>query len=458
MLMTRAEQARDERLYQLKPHPEQSRLWSADSRFNVVPAGRRSGKTEICGKRRLVIRSLIGNGTKNPKYFAAAPTIPQARKIFWDDLKILTRPYWRTKPNETRLEIYMYNSEIHVLGMDRPERVEGIAWAGGILDEYGNMKENAWTEHVMPALSTPGMPLGWCDFIGVPEGRNHYYDLYKKAKAYRQEFGPGLEWDTFHWISADILAPEAIAQAKRDLDELTYQQEYEGSFISFYGRAYYNFTEDNNCAKLTYNPDRPISFTFDFNVDPGTANVIQEQNCVDPKTNVPLVNKYASGVIGEVYIPRNSNTIRVCNKLIQDWKDHNNYIFIYGDTTGGSRGSAKVRGSDWDLVKATLLPVFGDRLIWRVPRRNPLERSRINAMNSRCMSLAGDVKLQVDPKRCPQTVRDFEGVGLLVGGSGEIDKKKDLSLSHLTDGIGYYINKEFPIIKGRTGMVGVVGT
>lgn len=39
------------------------------------------------------------------------------------------------------------------------------------------------------------------------------------------------------------------------------------------------------------------------------------------------------------------------------------------------------------------------------------------------------------------------------GGSGEIDKAADPHLSHLSDGIGYYAEKEFPIVSRAGGMV-----
>lgn len=435
-----------------KYHKEQAALWASRHRFDVVRSGRRSGKTEIVGKRRVVYRSLnpfdyrTGKvlDIENYRLFVAAPTRDQAKKIYWNDLKKLTAPFRNRQPNESQLILYLFNgSEIHVLGLDKPERIEGMHWDGGVLDEYGNMKESTWPEHVRPALSTPGRPPGWCSFIGVPEGRNHYYDLYRGAKASMSELGEDSDWGTYHWFSADILSPKEIESAKRDLDELTYQQEYEGSFVNFSGRAYYNFNEKTNCAKLFYNPDKPISFCFDFNVDPGVAVVTQEQQFVDPKTGEPVPGYFCTGVIGEVYIPKNSNTVVVCNKLIADWKYHKSDILVYGDATGGNRGSAKVQGSDWDLVRATLSPVF-NRLYFKIPRKNPSPRARINAMNSRIKTISGDIRLQVDPAKAPYTVKDFEGVSLLKGGSGEIDKS-DLKLTHLTDALGYKIIMDFPV-------------
>jgi hypothetical protein len=44
-------------------------------------------------------------------------------------------------------------------------------------------------------------------------------------------------------------------------------------------------------------------------------------------------------------------------------------------------------------------------------------------------------------------VRDLEGVRTLEGGSGEIDKKVDPRLTHISDALGYYVDYRFPIAK-----------
>jgi hypothetical protein len=48
---------------------------------------------------------------------------------------------------------------------------------------------------------------------------------------------------------------------------------------------------------------------------------------------------------------------------------------------------------------------------------------------------------------------DLEGVQLLKGGSGELDKKTDPMLSHISDGLGYMVAREFPIAQFGGGMV-----
>ncbi len=434
-----------ERFYPLIRHREQIRLIRSTARFKVVPAGRRSGKTERA--KRWLIQSCLNprylSKFPEPRYAACAPTRDQAKQIWWQDIKDLSPKIFVQRFYDGELRVRFHNgAEIHIIGLDRPERIEGRPWDGVVLDEFANMKPQAWSANVRPALSDRN---GWAWLIGVPEGRNHYYDMYRAAQA--DQSG---EWSAFTWPSSDILPIDEIASAKRDLDDLTFQQEYQASFVNFHGRAYYNFS-DNNVARLKYDPQMPLAFCFDFNVAPGVASVIQEQMLPN--------GQYGTGVIDEVYIPQNSNTVAVCRKLMQLYGNHDPQIVCYGDSTGGSGGSAQINGSDWDLIrkfirehyriKLSNTPLTWDKvesrekIRFRLPRHNPRERVRLNAINARIKSSEGVIRFMVDPK-CIHTIRDFEGVRLLEGGSGEIDKKHDLRLTHLTDAIGYYVNMEFP--------------
>ncbi len=411
-----------DRWYPLTPHREQVRLIQSPARFRMAPAGRRSGKTERA--KRYVIRTGLREALRREydtyPYFLAAPTRDQAKAIFWDDLKkLLPLELIDGEPLETSLCIKTkLGAEYHVVGMDKPQRIEGRPWCGGVLDEYGNMKPTAWPENVRPALSDRG---GWCWFIGVPEGRNHYYDLYREAAG-------RPDWDTFHWVSADILPPEEIAAARQDLDELTFQQEYEASFINFQGRCYYGF-EDANITPCPYDANSPLSVCFDFNVAPGVAVAVQE---VGGKTLA----------IWEAWIQRGSNTERITNMVVDRFQNHRNTVTCYGDATGGAGGSAKLAGSDWDIIRKILTPVFGSRLAFDVPRANPDERVRVNAVNARICSSDGIRRLYVDPS-CSHLIRDFEGV--VAAEDGRIEKSKDGNLTHISDAIGYYIIRLFPL-------------
>lgn len=440
------------RWFEVPAHSEQQRYWHSPHRFNVVAAGRRSLKTETF-KRRLVRKALGATTPWAPRFFAGAPTRDQAKRIFWEDLKLLLgRDMMAKPPSETELKLTaITGAEIWVVGLDKPERIEGSPWDGGGITEFANTKPNAWTHNIRPALSDR---KGWCDLEGVPEGRNHYYKHFLRASEEMAAQGDASEWGAFTWKSSEVLPPEEIEAARRDLDELTFQQEYEASFVNFEGRAYYVFDRATHCRELRYDPLQPLAFCFDFNVAPGVAAVVQEQvipGQFEPEGRtregivVPRRPVTGTGVIGEVHIPRNSNTPAVCRRLAHDWKEHKGRVVCYGDATGGARGSAKVEGSDWELIEKELRPVFRDRLSFRVKEANPAERSRINAVNARLRSASGIVRMLVDPRRAPHVAEDLDGVVLLKGGSGEIDKKATPELTHLSDALGYYVEEEFPV-------------
>ena len=127
-----------DRWYPLKPIPVQIELVNDLTRFIVVAAGRRSGKTERA-KRKIVREAMSVPG----QYFIAAPTYGQVKKIYWDDIKQLgLSAMCARKPSEAELILYLDNgSQIQLISLDVPERIEGIPWTGGIIDEFAAVKE-----------------------------------------------------------------------------------------------------------------------------------------------------------------------------------------------------------------------------------------------------------------------------------------------------------------------------
>ena len=425
----------------LRPHAEQERMAESDARFVVCAAGRRSGKTERAKRklaREAVIFPVLRPDLEDGFFWFTAPTREQAKRLAWADLKRMVPYLFVRRYYETELIIRLYSGvELGVAGLDKPERMEGNPIDGIVIDEIANCKPEAWTSNIRPALDTDERE-GWAWLIGVPEGRNHFYRLWSEA-AHRKG------WEQYHWRSESILTPELIAEAKRDLDERTYEQEYGASFLDFSGRVYYSFSREANCpsGELPYDKRAPLIFCFDFNVEPGSAVVCQEGRIKkkSPKDDDPGT---VTLVLDEVHIPVRSNTEEVCDVLIDKYGKHEGYVYCYGDATGGAEGSAKVKGNDWDLIRMKLKPVFGNRLLFRIPKANPRERVRVNAMNSRMKPKEGPVRLLIDGRRCKELLLDFEGVTSLKGTNGKIDKKKDLERTHWSDSLGYYIVKKHP--------------
>jgi hypothetical protein len=413
------------------------RLVTSPARFKVAAAGRRSGKTARAKQEGVAL--AMGDQPYAGAVFAfLAPTRDQAKRIFWKDVKGLIPAWAKLRTSESELTIDLWNGAVvMVVGMDKPQRLEGIAIRWFVFDEYAEAKPDAWKSTLRPACSTVGKEGGgW--FIGRPRGRNHFYKLWRRAgeeaEAAAAE-GRAPEWDAFQWKSDDVLPLDEIMSARRDLDEMTYLQEYEAEFLNFEGRVYYAFDEDVHASEpVRYDPKKPIILTFDFNVEPGTAAIVQELRYAGPRADV---SRDYTGVIGEVWIERDSTTPKVCEELLyrlgpdgdfrgEDGNGHSGEVHVYADATGGARGTAKVKGSDVDLIGKILRKRFGKRLKMRIPKANPNVRARVNAMNSRLLSIDGDVSFLVDPDAAPHVANDLIGVQWKRGAGGDtIDKDYD---------------------------------
>jgi hypothetical protein len=78
-------------------------------------------------------------------------------------------------------------------------------------------------------------------------------------------------------------------------------------------------------------------------------------------------------------------------------------------------------------------------------------------MNSRIMSYDQMVHMLVDEKRCPHLIDDLESVGLKDDGSGKLDKEPGDPLTHISDGVGYYVVREYPIAEPSLSSTEVFG-
>lgn len=439
----------------LRPVKKQQELWRTRSRFCTVPSGRRSGKTEIA-KRRLVYAALCTT-RDSARFVACAPTHNQAREIYWDDLRKLV-PSWAMLGDPVLTPIptirLINGARIQVFGMDRPARIEGSPVDGGIMDEYADMRKEAWTNHVRPALSTLDR-LGWCWFIGVPDGRNHYWKLDQRAKK------DGVRWSSYHWPAWDVLPASEIESAKQDLDELTFRQEYGGEFVDFSGRAYYQFDHRIHSRwRIPYSPSLPLRVSLDFNVSPGVALFIQERRTTEKMRNwfrdehgLTLAEE-VTAVVGEVWIERNSNSYKIAEAICRRFPKHTASLLLYGDASGGARTSSSVAGSDWDLIHQVLHQHYGrENVKVRYPRgkANPPIRSTVVSVNSRLRNAFGEVRMLVSPE-AEHLITDLEGVE--VDDHGDLMKPKSGELTHISDALRYYVQREHPTRGGnRLGFV-----
>jgi len=198
----------------------QQQVWEDPTRFKIVAAGRRTGKS------RLAAWMLIVNALQADKghVFYVAPTQGQARDIMWQTLLELAHPVV-TNAHINNLQIKLVNgATISLKGADRPETMRGVSLKFLVMDEYADMKPEVFEQILRPALADQ---KGAALFIGTPMGRNHFYDLYKYAELEDDE-----SYTAWHFTSYDneLLDPEEIDLAKKSMSSYAFRQEFMASF------------------------------------------------------------------------------------------------------------------------------------------------------------------------------------------------------------------------------------
>jgi hypothetical protein len=392
------------------------------SRFKVIIAGRRWGKTHLA-----LFDLLINNKEglwKHPKKKAwfVAPTYKQAKNIAWNILKDIAFEYPQLiyKKNESELSIEFINkSLLELKGADNEDSLRGVGLNKIISDEFASLRnaENVWNKVLRPTLSDK---KGDAVFIGTPDGFNFMHEIYQRGISKQDGF---KSWH-FKSIDSPFIDKDEIEAARREMDEKSFRQEYEATFETATGRIYYSFDRKDNHAVETIHKDVRIIITVDFNVSPMCWLVIQNIKGLD-------------FVIEEI-VRRNTNTEEMA-KIVGNLFGYDRSFMFYGDYSGTFR-STKSPSTDYDIIRQ-ILPNSDFRI-----KPNPSVVDRVNAVNSRLCSASGERRLFINTEKCPELTKDLEQV-IWKEGKREIDKS-NIERTHSSDALGYYIDYEYNL-KGK---------
>jgi phage terminase large subunit-like protein len=240
-------------------HEKQLQVFNAPVRFKVVAAGRRFGKSYLSAVTLLVEgmkeENEYGYNLKNKECWYIAPTFQQAKDIMWSLLKDLGRDVIdRTIENTGTIHL-INGRKIQLKGSDRPDTLRGSGLSYVVLDEYAFMKPDVWEEIVFPTLSdVKGSAL----FIGTPDGKNHFFDIYQEAEQEEHD-----DWAAWHFNTTDnpVLDSELIEKARSKMSSHAFRQEFEASF-SASGAGI--FKED----MLIFDEEEPAEGDYYIAVDP----------------------------------------------------------------------------------------------------------------------------------------------------------------------------------------------
>lgn len=406
---------------QLRYHEEQHKLWICPERFVYVPCGRQSGKSELAMRR--IVRYLpIKRDWPDPRYFYAGPTYQWLKRTIWRRLLSLVPEHWIEDISISELSVKtIFGSEYFLLGLDKPERAEGLILDGGVIDENSHIKPKTFDLSVLPTLT---WRKGWVWFIGVPRrfgvGVAEYKERYDKAVAGTLPDSAG-----FTWRSEGIVPPELLEYARASMDERDFAEQFDASWLSPSGGIFHSFSREYNCRPCTYEPNKTILLGSDYNVSPMHWLLCHLQN-----------DKLL--VFDEIFL-RNTNTPATLKVMLAKYADHKGGWECYGDASSRGRHTSAYATDYQHLASNPQLQAMGRTLHYL--RANLPLADRFAATNAKICSGDGTIGLFVDPK-CSHLVNDLE-IRSFKPGSREPDDHDDIG--HGTDSLGYIIVKRWPL-------------
>jgi hypothetical protein len=210
-----------------RPHAIQREILEDRTRFQVLAAGRRFGKSQTGGHKLLPKAfsayaekpTLDANGQQR-RYWIVGPEYSDAEKEFrvlYNGLKRLDVPFDRpgtyNNPNNGDMHISLWDGAFMVdaLSAKYPETLVGEGLSGVVLSEAAKLKESAWTKYIRPTLADF---KGWMYAGSTPEGRNWFYRAWEAGQdPLRREW---KSWRAPAWANPYVYREMGVAGAEAD--------------------------------------------------------------------------------------------------------------------------------------------------------------------------------------------------------------------------------------------------
>jgi hypothetical protein len=419
------------------PHSGQLQVHQSKTRFNIVCFGRQSGKTTFG------INKISDKAWKGPRqgvYWYILQTYDAAQVAFnrMFNFYLQAPEAFAKPPNKSDLSIqFRHGPTITYKSGKNYEDLRVETLDGVVIDEYRQQHPDLWPMVIRPMLAAKG---GWADILSTPNGFEHFYDLFEKAKT-------DQEWSTFH--APSTVAPwwteKEIESARSTMSEAEFAQEILAEFRDLTsGKAYLTFGDHNILPTSPFcrdgslvHPSLPVVVGLDFNVSPMAWCLGQHRNG----------DFY---FFDEIFLER-SHTPEAAKELIYRLSNMRNsgllksypQVLIAGDSTGSATKTSSAGQSDYDILQRMLTEAG---FTWSnvTPTVNPHVKDRVNTVNSKCRAADGSVHLWVNPK-CKYTIKDFQRVTWKEGANAILDQVKDKMLTHMSDAVGYPVCALAPI-------------
>jgi hypothetical protein len=262
-----------------------------------------------------------------------------------------------------------------------------------------------------------------CGFaVWTPKGFDWVYRRFVRDRVVGYDVILAKPYENRHVLDR---IPDFYDRLKSSYDGRFFDQEVLGEYLNVQsGTVYHAFKRSRNVKEVKLDPDEPLFWALDFNVDPMSSIVAQRHG-----DDV--------AVLDEIVLSR-ASTAEACEEFHGRYPNHPAGVVIYGDASGQRLQSAGT--TDYRIIREFFRQTAYAGLKFRVPSSNPSVRERVALVNASLLSASEEVHLWIHP-RCKGLIADMEEV-VYKPDSAIIDKERDPKRTHLSDALGYLMWQE----------------
>lgn len=213
------------------PHPVQNAIMSDPTRFRVVAAGRRFGKTEMADHE----ISEYAISVPNKNVWWVAPTYEDANELGYDNVKeIIPADLIESTSKRFPRRINLHNgTTISFRSADREDSLRGRGVHYAVIDEAGSIPNHSWYDELRPAFTDT---LGHALIIGTPKGRNWFHDVYVRG----MDDSSYPDYNSWHATTYDNphVPDEEVEEQRHAMPQRAFKQEYLAEFLDDAGGVF----------------------------------------------------------------------------------------------------------------------------------------------------------------------------------------------------------------------------
>ncbi len=263
----------------------------------------------------------------------------------------------------------------------------------------------------------------------------------------------------WRWPLEELMIKKRLAASPGDWASLYQGRPARSSTI---GNVYHSYHDTENVMRVERDPDLPLFWALDFNVDPMCSIMGQYREQITPRTILTNEKLITLEVLQEMCLP-NSNTREACQEFVNRSKRYVNAargrrvpLHIYGDVSG-NKHSTNGDSTDYELIRDFFNRYPEYVVTYNIGTDNPAVKSRTNAVNLALKTADGFRRMFIDPG-CVELRKDLREVKWKKdagGNSTGIIDKDDRKRTHLSDALGYVTIQKFgikPVFGEKPGM------